>query len=254
MKTKEEVSDFLYNQVYIDTGDGPVVILLHGLFGKLAMWKPAIEVLRKNFRVIVPRLPIFELPADRTNIGHLSNLLHEFIEFHRLRDVNLVGHAIGGQVALCYAHDHPRNVSRIVLSGSNGLFESSDFQAATSAEVSDYNYVDEQVRAAFYHGDEAPEALVDEIYAAVQNTTMLRNISSLIQSSRQNSVEMFLNKLDHRVMLLWGLEDKITPPEVALHFHDFLQNSEVRFIEKCGHLPMIEEPETFTKHLLSFLD
>lgn len=247
-------NNLLYNQLYIDTGDGPVVILLHGLFGKLAMWKPAVEALRKKFRVIVPRLPIFELPADRTNIGHLSALLHEFIEFHNLRDVNLVGHAIGGQVALSYAHDHPRNVGRIVLSGSNGLFESSDFQAATSSEVSDYNYVDEQVRAAFYHSDEAPDALVDEIYAAVQNDTKRQSISSLIQSSRQNSVEMFLNKLDHRVMLLWGLEDKITPPEVALHFHDFLQNSEVRFIEKCGHLPMIEEPEIFTKHLISFLD
>lgn len=247
-------NNLLYNQAYIDTGDGPVVILLHGLFGKLAMWKPAIETLRKNFRVIVPRLPIFELPADRTNISHLSDLLHEFIESYRLRDVNLVGHAIGGQVALCYAHDHPRNVSRIVLSGSNGLFESTDFQAATSAEVSDYNYVDEHVRSAFYNSEGAPEGLVDEIYATVQNVTKRQNISSLIQSSRQSSVEMFLNKLDHRVMLLWGLEDKITPPEVALHFHDFLQNSEVRFIEKCGHLPMIEEPEIFTKHLISFLD
>lgn len=244
----------VYNQAYIDAGDGPVVILLHGLFGKLAMWKPAVEALRKNFRVVVPRLPIFDLPAERTNIHHLSDLLDQFIEYHRLRDVSLVGHAIGGQVALCYAHDHPRNVNRIVLTGSAGLFDSTDFQAATSADVSDYNYVDEQVRSAFFRSDEAPEALVDEIYATVQNVEKRENISSLIESSRQNGVEMFLNKLDHRVMLLWGLEDKITPPEVALHFHDFLQNSEVRFIEKTGHLPMVEEPELFSKHLLSFLD
>jgi 2-hydroxy-6-oxonona-2,4-dienedioate hydrolase len=54
------------------------------------------------------------------------------------------------------------------------------------------------------------------------------------------------------VMLLWGLEDRITPPSVTFHFHDFLQNSEIRFIEKCGHLPMIEEPEKFVRHLTSF--
>jgi 2-hydroxy-6-oxonona-2,4-dienedioate hydrolase len=53
-------------------------------------------------------------------------------------------------------------------------------------------------------------------------------------------------------MLLWGLEDKITPPSITFHFHDFLKNSEIRFIEKCGHLPMVEEPEKFAKHLASF--
>ncbi len=241
----------LYNQVYIDTGDGPVVILLHGLFGKVGMWKSTVEVLSKNFRVMVPRLPLFELPADQTTIDHLAELLHEFVEWHRLTDIHLVGHAIGGQVALTYAHDHPRNVNRIVLTGSSGMFESSDFQAATSAEVNDYNYIDEQVRSAFYRTDETPETLVDEIYATIQSKGP--RIDSLIESSRQNRVEMFLNRLDHRVMLLWGLEDRITPPEVALHFHDFLQNSEIRFIEKCGHLPMIEEPDIFSKHLKSFL-
>jgi pimeloyl-ACP methyl ester carboxylesterase len=240
----------LYNQAYIDIGDGAPVVLLHGLFGKVSMWKSTVDALSKHYRVIVPRLPLFELPADQSNISHLAELLNEFIEWHRLTDVNLVGHAMGGQVALSYAHDHPRNVDKIVLAGSSGMFESTDFQAATSAEVNDYNYIDEQVRSAFYRADETPETLVDEIYATIKSKGA--RIGSFIESSKQNRVEMFLNRLDHRVMLLWGLEDKITPPEVALHFHDFLQNSEVRFIEKCGHLPMIEEPELFSKHLRSF--
>ena len=244
----------LYDQAYIDTGDGPVVILLHGLFGKLAMWRPTIDALKQNYRVIVPRLPILELPTEHTNIHHLSELLHQFIEWHNLKDVNLVGHAIGGQVALSYSHDHPGNVYRIVLSGCSGLVDSNDLDAATSAEVGDYNYVEEHVRQAFYRSDDAPEALVHDIYATVQSKAKRRNISSLVRSSRRDSVETFLNKLDHRVMLLWGLEDRITPPETALHFHDFLQNSEIRFIEKCGHLPMIEEPGLFTGHLISFLD
>lgn len=246
----------LYNHAYLDTGDRgnrPVVIFLHGLFGNVGMWWQSVEALADRFRVVVPRLPIFDLPAEFTNIGHLSDLLHEFIEWHNLRDVHLVGHAIGGQVALMYAHDHPRNVNRIVLTGSMGLFDSIDFKAATSPAAK-YDYVDQSVRSAFYHSDETPNALVDEIYANMHSKPRRLNIKSLMRSSKQTTVEAFLNNLDHRVMLLWGLEDKITPPEVALHFHDFLRDSEVRFIEKCGHLPMIEEPTIFSKHLLSFFD
>ncbi|HZY79342.1 MAG TPA: alpha/beta hydrolase [Cyclobacteriaceae bacterium] len=245
---------YLYNQAYIDAGDGPPVIFLHGLFGKLGMWRSSVEALMKNYRVVVPRLPIFELPAESTNIRHLAEVLHEFIECHNLRDVNLVGHAIGGQVALMYANYHPRNVDRIVLTGSAGLFESLDFKMAMSPEATNYDFINKQVRSAFYNAEDAPEQLVDEIYASIQSSPRRLNISSLIQSSKTDTVEVFLNNLDHRVMLLWGLQDKITPPEVALHFHDFLRNSEVRFIEKCGHLPMVEEPEIFSKHLLSFLD
>jgi 2-hydroxy-6-oxonona-2,4-dienedioate hydrolase len=244
----------LYNHAYIDTGDGPVVIFLHGLFGNVGMWWQSVEALAGSYRVVVPRLPIFELPAEFTNIGHLSDLLHEFIEWHNLRDVHLVGHAIGGQVALMYAHDHPRNVNRIVLTGSTGLFDNIDFKATTSPASASFDYVDQRVRSAFYHSEETPDALVHEIYSTMQCKPRRSNIKSLIRSSKQTTVEAFLNNLDHRVMLLWGLEDRITPPAVALHFHDFLRNAEVRFIEKCGHLPMIEEPKTFTKHLLSFLD
>lgn len=179
-------SEPVYGQAFIDTGDGPTVILLHGLFGKVSMWKRTIEGLKKNFRVVVPRLPIFDLPAESVSIKQLSAHLHEFIEWHNLDDVCIVGHGIGGQLALAYAAEHPIKVYKIVLS--------------STAE---------------------PDAST-------------------------------LNRLDHRVMLLWGLEDRITPPAVTFHFHDFLQNSEIRFIEKCGHLPMVEEPEKFVRHLASF--
>lgn len=195
--------NLLDNQAYIDAGDGPAVIFLHGLFGKVDMWESSVDALMKKYRVVVPQLPILEVRAESTNIRNLSEVLHEFIEYHNLRDVHLVGHAIGGQVALMYANDHPHNVDRIVLTGSAGLF---------------------------YGAEGASDALDDETYTGI------------------------LNNLDHRVMLLWGSQDNVTPPEVALHFQDFLWNSEVRFIEKCGHLPMVEEPEIFSKHLLSFFD
>jgi 2-hydroxy-6-oxonona-2,4-dienedioate hydrolase len=239
-----------YSQSFIDVGEGQPVLLLHGLFGKVTMWKRTIESLKKNFRVVVPRLPLFDLPAEQANIKKLSTHLDEFIEWHRLGDVHLVGHGIGGQLALLYASEHPGNVNRVVVSGSD-LFKSDELEMITT-DHDQYEVIDEKVRSAFYNSYLAGPALVNEIYRAIEDDSTRASIENLMRSSWNTSVESMLNKLDHRVMLLWGLEDKITPPAITFHFHDFLKNSEIRFIEKCGHLPMVEEPERFVNHLASF--
>ena len=241
-----------YSQVFIDVGEGQPVLLLHGLFGKVSMWKRITESLRKNFRVVVPRLPLFDLPIDQANIKELSRHLHELVEWHRLTNVHLVGHGIGGQLALTYASEHRSNVNKIVVSGSD-LFQSEELDVITSVDR-DHEMIGEKVRSAFYNSYLAGPALVNEIYRTIENDSTRATIENLVRSSANGSVGPVLNKIDHRVMLLWGLEDKITPPGIAFHFHDCLQNSEIRFIEKCGHLPMVEEPERFVKHLASFFD
>jgi 2-hydroxy-6-oxonona-2,4-dienedioate hydrolase len=243
----------LYHQAYIDAGQGPIVILLHGLFGNVSLWKSTIDVLKESHRVIVPRLPIFDLPIQHTNVKYLSTVLHDFIEWHGLTDVVLLGHALGGQVALLYAHEHSNNVQKIILTGSAGLFENSPFAEDASALPTDFDYVHEKVSEAFYQTHAIPGRLVDEIYSAVRNIPKRLTLGSFARSSRQNNVAVLLNKLDHPILLLWGMEDKITPPEVALHFHDFLQNSEIRFIDECGHVPMLEKPDAFNQHVNSFL-
>jgi len=249
----KKINPPLYNQTYVNTGNGPAVILLHGLFGNFGLWKKTVDALKENYRVIVPRFPIFDLPIQNTNIKYLVKVLDEFIEWNQLKNVTLVGHAIGGQVALLYTYTNPTLVEKLVLTGSAGLFENSNFDEATPSEISDYDFIQEKVREAFYEPSATPNHFVEEIYTTVQNIPKRLTIGSFIRSSKQNSVTYFLNKLDHPILLLWGLEDRITRPEVALHFHDFLQNSEIRFIERCGHVPMVENAEEFNKHLLNFL-
>src|SRR5882757_3021023 len=153
----------LFNQTYIDTGDGPCVVLLHGLFGNLRMWKNVIDELKKDYRVIVPRLPIFELPIEHTNIKFLAKVLHDYLDWNQITDVTLVGHAIGGQVALMYTNLHPSNVRKIVLTGSSGLFENSPF-LKTEATAGTYTFVDEKVREVFYDKAFVPGKLIKEVY------------------------------------------------------------------------------------------
>lgn len=80
------------------------------------------------------------------------------------------------------------------------------------------------------------------------------HITFLAQSSQKTNIAQFLYKLNLPVLLIWGLQDKITPPEVALHFHDLLRYGTVRFIDECGHLPMVEQAATYVKYIRSFLE
>jgi len=240
-----------YTQTYVDMGSGHPVILLHGLFGSLAMWRSTILALQRSYRVVVPRLPLFDVPIHRASVDNLVEILHEFLDWHQLTDVTLIGTDIGGQIALCYAHQHPERVKKIVLSGSSGLFE--NFPPAENDLNKDFDFVHDQVREAFYKKDLVTPNLVDRVYKTINTSSKELHITFLAQSSRKIDISKFLSRLNVPVLLVWGLQDKITPPEVALQFHDLLKFGAVKFINECGHLPMIEKPEVYIRHVEAFL-
>ena len=237
----------LYTQAYMDVGSGSVVILLHGLFGNLAMWRPTIQSLQEKYRVIVPRLPFFGESIFRTNVENLVAALHEFIEWHQLSNVTLVGTDLGGQVALCYADLYPGNVDHIILSGSSGISENVDYSM-------DYSAIRNQIQQVFYENRFASFHLVNSIYQTMNTASNGLYVKYFAQSSQETDVRSFLRTLTLPILLVWGLQDKITPPEVALQFHDLLPNGNVRFIDECGHLPMVERPDEYARHVLAFLD
>ncbi len=250
----KKLKPFTYHQTYVDKGNGPTVILLHGLFGNIKQWASVIEALSKNYRVIVPRLPIFDLLTVPSNITQLVRLLHEFVEWHQLSNVTLVGHAVGGQLALFYAHQHPRHVERLVLVSSNGLLDKNLVAEAGSLSPTSFDFISDKVQAAFHQPNETVTELATEIYKLVQSAPKRLVLTSLLQSSLHSKVSSFLAKIDLPVLLIWGLQDQINSPNVALHFHDLLPNSTVKFIDQCGHLPMVEKPEVFAQNVLSFLN
>ena len=240
-----------YSQSYIDVGSGHVVILLHGLFGNVVMWRNTIAILQRRYRIVVPRLPLFDVPLHRASVNHLVEILHEFLDWHQFTDVTLVGTDIGGQIALCYAYHHPDRVRKIVLSGSSGFSE--NFSPADDDFSEDFGSVQDHVKEAFYKPDLVTPNLIDRVFEKINIPSNKLHIKYLAQSSRETDISKFLSKLKVPVLLIWGLQDKITPPEVALQFHDLLPFGSVRFINECGHLPMIEKQELYVYHVESFL-
>ncbi len=243
----------LFGQTYLNLGKGDVVILLNGLFGNLGIWRPLADHLEKDFNVIVPRLPLFDLPSQHTNLKYLVSVLHEFIEWNQLTNVSIVGHAVGGQLAILYARHHPDNVNRLVLSGSSGLFEYDQLEEANDSQEINYEFVSKKVKSAFYNQSDEVTRLTQEIYLNVHNIPKRLAISSFVRSSLHSSVSSFLGQLTIPIQLIWGLQDKVSSPQVALHFHDLLPNAQLRFIDKCGHLPMIEQAQQFNETVWKFL-
>ena len=235
-----------------DVGHGSPVILLHGLFGNLSNWGHVAFEFTSTHRVIIPRLPLYSKPISRKRLNDLVEYVEHFIEAHQLKKVTLIGNSLGGHVALLYTFNNPERVEKLVLTGSSGLYENSF--GGTYPRVKDYAYIREKVASTFFKQDVVTKELVDEVYATVQDKSNTLSIIGLARAAQKNNVEHILSEIKVPTLLIWGLQDSITPPEVALEFHNHLPLSQIVFLDHCGHVPMMEQPKLFNEHVRKFLE
>ncbi|TZF84881.1 alpha/beta hydrolase [Pedobacter sp. BS3] len=237
---------------YIEEGEGQVLLLLHGLMGALSNWHDVIDEFKANYRVIIPMLPIYELPLLTTGVKSLAKHVHKFIKYKKLEQVNLLGNSLGGHVALILAITYPQDVKTMVLTGSSGLYENS-FGGSFPRRES-YDFIKEKVEYTFYDPAIATKELVDEVFETVNDRNRVIRILAMAKSAIRHNMAKELHKITIPVCLIWGKNDKVTPPEVAKEFHELLPNSELNWIDECGHAPMMEHPKEFNEYLHKFLD
>lgn len=236
---------------YIETGEGEPLVLLHGLFGQLSNFEKLIEHFKHTHKVIVPLLPLFELDILHTSVGGLAKYVHKFIESKVLENVHLLGNSLGGHVALVHILKHPERIKSLILTGSSGLFENG--MGDTYPRRGDYEYIKKKTEVTFYDPEIATKELVDEVFEITRNRLKVIKIIALAKSAIRNNLGEELNNIKQPTLLIWGNNDTITPPFVAREFHRLIPNSELCFIDKCGHAPMMEQPEEFNVILDKFL-
>lgn len=236
---------------YVEEGTGEPLVLLHGLFGALSNFKDLVDHFKSTHRVIIPLLPLYDLTVLDTTVSGLAKFVHKFFENQKLQNVHLLGNSLGGHVGLVFVLKNPGLVKTITLTGSSGLFENG--MGETYPKRGDYNYVQKKTELTFYDPKIANKELVDEVFGIINNRLKAIKIIALARSAIRHNLGDELQQIKQPVCLIWGKNDTITPPMVAEEFHKLLPTSELHWIDKCGHAPMMEVPGEFNVILSSFL-
>jgi 2-hydroxy-6-oxonona-2,4-dienedioate hydrolase len=226
------------------------IILLHGLFGNLSNWEYVHKELSQDNLVFVPKLPLHELSGGGLNA--LVDYLENYIVTSGLERVVLVGNSLGGHIALLYALKYPDKVEKLVLAGSSGLYENSFNRSFP--RIKDYDYICARIKDTFYKKEVVTESLMKEVFDTIQNPLRALSILNLARTAQRHNLSDELHKITVPVLLIWGLQDQVTPPEVGQSFHEKLPDSELKYIDECGHVPMMEQPELFNNYLRTFLE
>ena len=205
----------------------------------------------RNYKVIIPELPIYDLPLKETTVMAFSDFLEEFIQYKNLNNVILLGNSLGGHIGLIFSNNNPGLVKSLVLTGSSGLYENSMGESYPKRE--NYEYIKKKTEEVFFNPKVATKEIVDEVFETVNNRDKLVRTLAIAKSAIRHNMSQELPNILTPTLLIWGENDLVTPPEVAAEFKLLLPNSELKWIKKCGHAPMMEYPNEFNRILFNWL-
>jgi pimeloyl-ACP methyl ester carboxylesterase len=239
------------NYRYIDEGQGDVMLLLHGLFGAISNWDDVIRRFSDTYRVIIPMLPVYEMPVRKAGLEGLNAFLENFVNTMKLDNMVVMGNSLGGHIGLIYTLANQEKVKRLVLTGSSGLFENS--MGGSFPKRGSYQYIKERVEYTFYDPTTITKEYIDEVFEITTSIPKCMSIVAIAKSAQRNNMAEELHKIRVPTLLVWGLNDTITPPLVGHEFNRLIPHARLRFIDHCCHAPMMENPDRFNTLLEEFL-
>jgi pimeloyl-ACP methyl ester carboxylesterase len=238
---------------FIETGgSGVPLVLLHGLLGALSNFEGIVNHFAARYNVVVPILPLFEISLRSLSVTKLVEYVEDFIDYKGYDKVHVLGNSLGGHIAQLYTLKKADKVMSMTLTGSSGLFESA--MGTTFPKRGNYEYMKNKAESVFYDPAIATKELVDSVYATVNDLKKAMCVVAIAKSAVRHNLEDKLNDIKTPTLLIWGIQDSVTPIWVGEKFHELIPNSELVKVDKCGHAPMMERPDLFNIALESFLD
>lgn len=228
------------------------MIILHGLMGGLSNFQgvsnhfPAM-----GYKVLIPELPIYDMPILKTTVKNFAKNLEKFIEYKGFGEVILLGNSLGGHIGLLAAKMYPQRLKALVITGSSGLYESA--MGDGYPKRGDYEFIKKKAQDVFYDPEVATKEIVDEVFATVNDRMKLVKTLAIAKSAIRHNMAKDLPHMHTPTCIIWGKNDAVTPPNVAEEFHELLPDSDLYWIDKCGHAPMMEHPLEFNEILEGWL-
>lgn len=250
-----------------------VLLLLHGFGESSFTWRYLVNDLAKEYRVISLDLKGFgnsPKPRDgRYSVYDQALAVRQFIEQQQLRHVTLIGHSLGGGVALALAlmsQTAPWHVDHLVVIGAAAYAQNlpsmlEDLRRPVIGEVGVYlvspHY---QARKAyeysFYDDRKIPH---EGVLESARNFARPGSRYVYLQSARQlvpddiSAISRHYRSIQSPTLIVWGYEDQVVPRRYALRLHKAIPDSQLAFIHRAGHMPQEEKPEQTLQEILRFL-
>lgn len=238
---------------YLEEGEGTPIVILHGLMGGLSNFDGVVNFFpSKGYKVLIPELPLYSMSLLKTSVATFAKYLKEFIEFKGFDEVILLGNSLGGHIALVATKLYPSLIKGLVITGSSGLYENA--MGESYPRRGDYEFIRKKAQNVFYDPEVATKEIVDEVYETVSDRNKLVKTLAIAKSAIRHNMAKDLPKMLTPTCIIWGKNDNVTPPEVAEDFDRLLPDSDLYWIDKCGHAAMMEHPEEFNVLLHAWLE
>ena len=229
---------------YLEVGEGTPIIILHGLMGGLSNFDGVSDFFpKKGYKLLIPELPIYKMTLLKTNVKNFAKYVSEFIDHKGYKDVILLGNSLGGHIGLLCTKMYPKKIKALIITGSSGLYESA--MGESYPKRGDRDYIQKKAEDVFYDPAVAIKEIVDEVYETVNDRNKLIRTLAIAKSAIRHNMGKDLPKMQTPTCIIWGKNDTVTPPTVAEEFHEKLPDSELFWIDKCGHAAMMEHPDEF---------
>lgn len=235
-----------------DIGEGRPVVFLSGLVGLNKHWERVIARVSHRFRCVPLEVPLLELEGADCGVHGVRVMIETFIEKWLGEPAVFVGSSFGGHVALMLALDRPDLVSGLVLAGSSGLAEKPIVSETTKRDS--FEWMQTKIAELFHDPESMDTSDVERAFRELTDRKKARAMIKLSRSCRENHLGSELHRIQAPTLVLWGRQDIVTPPEAAKEFAEKIPGARLRWIERCGHAPMIERPEEVASGLLEFVD
>lgn len=261
---------------YVDSGSGPVVLFIHGILGSQQQWSRLFGVMDDDHRVVVPDL--FGHGESAKPLGDYSLSSHaaamrDLLDHLGVERVTLVGHSLGGGIAMQFFYLFPERVERLVLVSSGGLGREVNLILRSATLPGAAQVLSVVASAPVLSGVEAlgrgaarlgwrPGADIDAIWRGFSSlgdresrVAFLATTRAVIDIGGQSisAHDHLGDALPIPAMVVWGTKDRMIPVEHAHSVERELPDCRVELFEGAGHFPHLDDPERFARVLREFI-
>jgi pimeloyl-ACP methyl ester carboxylesterase len=263
---------------FMSEGEGSPVILIHGWGGSASGWLPSFSALSSRHAVYA--LDLFnhgltgKIESGSVKTGDMAKFVADFMTELKIKRAHIIGHSMGGGISLLLAINFPERVEKLVLIDSIGLGKEIERSAclaslplvgeiwASQAYGEDIAKYGRNLRASAQNPGIITDELIENLYRVERTPEHAKTVLKIFRlwfnwtGQKKSIYESIIQKLpdiSNPILIIWGKQDATVPLSHAEFAAKTMPNARLEVIDKCGHVPMFDQPETFNRLVLDFL-